>query len=107
MTRMLCATRLATAHSSAAMTLLMMPPPSLSSTFRLTRCAAGAMPACAPYEVVAVAGDDAGDVRAVPVVVVRAASVVDEVDKRRHALVVDRREPWSSCRGRSGRRARR
>ena len=40
--------------------------------------------------VVAVAGDDAGDVRAVAVVVVGLRLVVDEVDKPRHALIVDR-----------------
>ncbi len=48
------------------------------------------MPACAPYAVVAVAGDDAGDVRAVAVVVVGLRLVVDEVDKLCHALIVDR-----------------
>ena len=37
----------------------------------------------------AVAGDDAGDVRAVAVVVVRLRLVVDEVDEARHALAVD------------------
>ena len=37
--------------------------------------------------VVAVAGDDAGDVRAVAVVVVRRGPAVDEVDEHRDALV--------------------
>ena len=41
-----------------------------SSTFSETRCASGAMPALRAVRVVAVAGDDAGDVRAVAVVVV-------------------------------------
>ena len=36
----------------------------------------------------AIAGDDAGDVRAVAVVVVRGGPVVDEVDEGRHALAV-------------------
>ena len=39
--------------------------------------------------VVAVAGDDAGDVRPVAVVVVGLQAIVDEVDKARHALAVD------------------
>ena len=38
--------------------------------------------------VVAVAGDDPGDVRAVAVVVVRRGAAVDEVDERRDALAV-------------------
>ena len=40
-----------------------------------------------PARVVAVSGDDAGDVRAVPVVVVRQRLAVHEVDERRHTLI--------------------
>ena len=88
-TRMLCVALLRIAHSSARMTSLMTPRPSASSTFRLTMCAPGAMPGARPIRVVAVAGDDPGDVRAVPVVVVGNRVVVDEVDEGGDALAAD------------------
>ena len=46
-------------------------------------------PGVRAVRVVAVAGDDARDVRAVAVVVVRLEAVVDEVDEGRHALPGD------------------
>ncbi len=49
-TRMLCVPLLRIAHSSARMTSLMTPWPFASSTFRLTMCAPGAIPARDPYE---------------------------------------------------------
>ena len=39
--------------------------------------------------VVSIAGDDAGHVRAVAVIVVRRGAAVDEVDELRHALPAD------------------
>jgi hypothetical protein len=70
------------------MTSLMTPPPAPSRTLRLTMLAPGAMPAYA-LRVVAVAGDDAGDVGPVAVVVVGLQAIVDEVDEAGHALAAD------------------
>src|SRR4029079_12079660 len=50
MTRMLYADLFATAQSNAEMTLLMTPRPFWSRTFRLARCASGAIPARTPSE---------------------------------------------------------
>ena len=60
---------------------LMRPLPSPSRALSATRVAAGAIPARVPCGVVAVAGDDAGDVRAVAPVVVAGGAAVDEVDE--------------------------
>ena len=70
------------------MTLLMTPRPLRSRTFRLDQVRRRRDPGTRTARVVAVAGDDAGDVRAVTVVVVRRRAVVDEVDERGHALPV-------------------
>ena len=60
----------ASTQSSAAICVLIVPRPLASSTFSATSVASGAMPALVGRRVAAVAGNDAGDVRAVPVVVV-------------------------------------
>ena len=61
------------------MTLLTDPLPSASRTFSEISDAPGAMPDCLAVGVVAVAGDDAGNVGAVTVVVVRLGAAVYEV----------------------------
>ena len=86
MTRMLYAALFATAQSSAAMMLLMRPLPSASSALSAMMFAFGAIALRVAVRVVAVAGDDAGDVRAVAPVVVLRGAAVDEVDERGDAL---------------------
>ena len=61
-------------------------------------CAAGAMPASRAAAVVAVAGDDARDVRAVAVVVVGLRRAVHEVDERGDALVAADPDRRGCCR---------
>ena len=72
------------------MMLLIVPLPLASSTFSDDERAPGAMPGLLAVRVVAVAGDDAGDVRAVAVVVVGLRAAVDEVDELRDALIAVR-----------------
>ena len=82
MTRMLCATRLATAHSKAAMTSLMTPAPCLVEHLQADDVRRRRDAGVRAVGVVAVAGDDPRDVRAVPVVVVGVRQSVDEVHER-------------------------
>ena len=70
------------------MTSLMTPLPVRVEHLQADDVRAGRDAGAAPLRVVAVAGDDAGDVRAVAVVVVRRGAAVDEVDERGDALAV-------------------
>ena len=87
------------------MMLLMVPLPFCVEHLERDDVRVGRDAALLAVRVVAVAGDDAGDVRAVAVVVVRERTAVDEVDELVDALIAVgkqlRRRCWSGRRARS------